>query len=145
MNNTASEATSPLKKCQVDIFITQRLLPGKARDYLFISEANKSEHWTRRSKRITAQHKLVWYGLSAKQPPGSIELPCSVVITRYGTKLYDDDNLIAAMKHVRDATANFLKPGLAPGKADDDKRIKWTCLQVATKDKEQHGIRIEIY
>jgi len=145
MNNTASEPNSPIKKCQIEIFIQQRLLPGKANDKLFNSEANKSEHWTRRSKRITAQHKLVWYGLSAKQPPGSIELPCSVVITRYGTKLYDDDNLIAAMKHVRDAIANFLKPGLAKGQADDDKRIKWTCLQSTIKDKSQHGIRIEIY
>lgn len=137
--NTSSQCIAPVKKCQVEVFILCN------RYFKIVSEANTSEHWTKKRKRIAAQHKVVFFSLAEKKPSGSIELPCEVIMTRYGSKLYDDDNLIAAMKHVRDSIANYINPGLAPGQADNDKRIKWTCLQVTVSDKNLHGIRIEIY
>ena len=54
-----------------------------------------------------------------------VQLPCTVTLRRCGKRDLDDDNLTGALKYVRDAIAEYLIPGLAPGRADNDRRIAW--------------------
>ena len=64
--------------------------------------------------------------------------PFTVVLTRYGKRELDDDNLASAFKYVRDGVAKAL------GVDDGDKsRVLWEYAQVAgSKD---YSVRIEIY
>lgn len=111
-------------------------------DIKTVSEANVSEHWTTRRKRITSQHKIIWHELHRILPSGKISLPCKITLTRYASKEMDDDNLPTSMKYIKDAVANFIKPGLAPGQADGDRRMTWQYNQVIAK--KPYGVRIEI-
>ena len=56
--------------------------------------------------------------------------PCRVTLTRIAPRDLDEhDNLPAAFKTIIDAIADRLVPGLAPGRADGDKRITWEFAQ----------------
>jgi hypothetical protein len=123
---------------QCDIFIRN------SATFKVVSEANLGEFWAKKRARVTMQHKVVFWELRCLKPILIVKLPCKVIMTRFGAKEMDSDNLISAFKHIRDAIANYIRPGLAPGKADDDKRITWECKQVIVKDRKQQGIRIEI-
>lgn len=64
-----------------------------------------------------------------------IELPASVTITREGPRTLDYDNFVTGAKSLRDNIANWLRPGLAPGRADDDEElIQWDYKQRKAKD-----------
>jgi len=110
------------------------LLPIKT-----ISEANTRDHWTKGYKR----HKLqkMWIRATFQGQINKIITPCHVILTRYGRKM-DDDNLISALKYVRDEIASQIKPGLAPGKADEGEDITWEYKQKAQNKVE---LRIEIF
>jgi hypothetical protein len=56
----------------------------------------------------------------------------TILLTRYGRRL-GSDNLVGGCKAVRDAVADVLIPGLAPGRADDDSRLFWAWNQVTSK------------
>lgn len=114
------------------IFDTQFLLETK-------SEANISEHWSKKSNRHKKQAKMVWFEMLSCP---FIIPPCKVSITRISPRTLDDDNLRTALKWIRDAIAEKIHPNLAPGRADDDKLIEWDYLQWKGKPK---AIRIEIY
>jgi len=129
-----SEDTKSADSCQLDVVIFTKL----------VSEANVCEHWTKKRKRVKGQQSLVKFLLSEQKPVGSIELPCQVTLTRYCMRKYDDDNLVSAFKHIRDQVANYLKPGLAPGQADNDDKISWVYRQV-NKTKNRGLIRIQIH
>jgi len=107
-----------------------------------ISEANSSLHWSKKHKL----HKMQKYYVKLFLNKG-LSLPCTVVLTRQAPRRLDDDNLVTALKYVRDAVADKLIPGLPPGQADDDNRIKWGYDQITSKKAEnghKYGVWIEI-
>jgi hypothetical protein len=97
-----------------------------------ISEANCSEHWSKKKKRHDIQKR--WIKVYFKNEGQFIPLPCHVKLTRLGKRLLDSDNLPVSMKWLRDEIANQLIPGLAAGRADDDKRITWEYAQEKSKE-----------
>ncbi len=71
-------------------------------------------------------------------------LPCFVKMVRIAPReLDEEENLRMSFKYIKDYIADFLIPGLARGRADGDKRIKWDYGQEKGKPK-QYSIRIEI-
>lgn len=117
---------------QIDVF-----LPIKT-----VTESNGSEHWTKKRKRAKTQHILVKSCLNCLQ--SKITLPCTVKLIRLGTRFLDDDNLVSSFKHVRDAIADHIHPGLAAGQADNDKNITWQYEQGKKGTSHNAGIRIVI-
>lgn len=107
------------------------------------SEANSSEHWTKKSKRHRLQKGWVKAAYHRDKPP--LEMSICVVMTRIAPRKLDEhDNLPMSMKYLADALAECKNPGLAIGRADDDKSIKWEYKQEKGKPRE-YAVRIEIY
>lgn len=102
------------------------------------SEANISEHWTKKRKRVCAQKTEIFFALfNAK-----ITTPCKITLIRQGGRKMDSDNLVISFKYVKDGISEHIRPGLAPGKADDDEElISWQYEQSSAKPK---GITIVI-
>ena len=85
------------------------------------SAANEREHWAVKANRAAVERQWVFLKLQSKgRPP---ELPVTVEFTRHGTRLLDDDNLVAAYKSCRDGVADWL------GVDDGDERITWIVKQ----------------
>lgn len=105
-----------------------------------ISEANAREHWAVKCKRKNHQKRSVMFFLGSSLKLGC--LPCTVKLTRIGKRKMDEDNLLGALKHVRDAVAELLHPGLAPGRADDSSDITWSYDQQIGKN---YAVVIEIF
>ena len=57
-------------------------------------------------------------------------------------RLLDDDNLAGSLKHLRDAIADSLLPGLKPGQADG--HFRWEYGQAHTSGTEGVIVRIEV-
>ena len=107
----------------------EKIIPLK-----IISEANKSEHWSKKSARHRKQKHMI--SLFLKPVISTISLPCHVELTRIAPRMLDEhDNLRSSLKWAVDAIAGLLLPNLEPGRADDDKRISWAYSQ------ERRGIR----
>lgn len=104
-----------------------------------ISEANSTEHWTKKSKRHRQQAFFIQCAL--KKNIASISLPCHIKITRKGKRKLDFDNLTISQKWVVDAVCDLLIPGLRAGRADNDPRITVSYSQEIS---DRYGIRIEI-
>lgn len=105
-----------------------------------ISEANSSEHWTKKNKRHQLQKwciKVAFLGWDFDQS-GKYHIK----MIRISPRFLDDDNLVSAFKHIRDSIAENLRPGKAAGQADNDKSLSWECSQ--EKGKPQM-VRIEFY
>lgn len=114
--------------------------PGMFLTMQIRSEANMREHWATKYRRSKEQKTFVttmmtifgfhWRGLNCPPPP------YSVILTRYGPKPFDDDNLARAFKSVRDAVASCLKVN------DGDS----TKISFITKQEKSpyYGVRIEI-
>lgn len=92
-----------------------------------VSEANSNEHWTKRHKRRKNQMIEIRNFFILHRP--TIKLPCTITLTRISPRILDDDNLVMSFKFIRDAIANEIHPGMAPGRADDDKQIAWKYSQ----------------
>lgn len=101
-----------------------------------ISEANTSEHWTKKAKRRKQQAFLVRYMFNRETT--KIELPCDITLTRLAPRMLDPDNLPCSMKSVQDEIADILVPekggwyrtkkGVVKrirGHADGDPRLTW--------------------
>ncbi len=137
-----TKPTKPRAK-KVDTFLPFSIIEGEGFKEIFIgvktvTEANGWEHWTKRHARHKSQAAHVRAALSWITSP--IPLPVSVTITRYAPYELDDmDNLPVSQKYVFDAICDFLIPGLNPGRADRDKRIKGKCEQVKSK---AYGVKI---
>lgn len=102
-------------------------LPVKA-----VSEANCSEHWTKKHKRHKAQKKLVY--LALRSFIDRIFLPCHIKLTRYGSRKLDKhDNLPISFKYILDMLCGMITGDLRPGRADDDDRISVSYDQVQNK------------
>ncbi len=91
-----------------------------------LESPNTSTCWQRKHLQDKHLKRAIYAYL---YPYGDIALPCVVTLKRYGKREMDYDNLVTAFKPVRDAVADYLIPGLAPGRADADKRITWRYLQ----------------
>lgn len=66
---------------------------------------NAREHWRVKAKRVKFERQCTAAALhGAARPP----IPCSVRLTRVGPGMLDDDNLVGAMKGVRDEVAAWL-------------------------------------
>ena len=85
------------------------------------STTNEREHWAVKAGRAKKERETAFLVLRAKERPP--ELPVTVELTRHGTRLLDDDNVVASMKHVRDGVADWL------GVDDGDARITWVVKQ----------------
>jgi hypothetical protein len=70
-------------------------------------------------------------------------LPVVIILTRISSRKLDDDNLPTAFKWIRDSIADYIIPGLKPGRADDNKGLTFVYRQEKGKPKEQ-AIRIQI-
>lgn len=106
-----------------------------------VSEANSSEHWTKKSKRHKSQKRFIrlW---SLENNIKATTLPCTIRLTRLAPGNLDaDDNLRMAFKWIKDFIADEILPGQAPGRADSDKRITWEYSQEKSVI---YAIRIEI-
>lgn len=108
---------------------------------LMVSECNKSEHWAIKSKRHKQQKAVVRYFFNPYLE--SVKLPISIRIVRISPRTLDFDNMVGGLKWVRDALAEGLISGLAPGRADGDERITWDYAQEKGKVRE-YAIRIEM-
>jgi len=111
-------------------------LPG----LLTVSESNTREHWTKAHARHKKQKEIVLLQMLAQSVPK--KLPVAITFVRLGPRCLDDDNLASAFKYIRDTVADYLIPGLAPGRADNDPRITWHYEQEKSSIK---GIKIRFY
>ncbi len=117
-----------------------------------VSEANRHEHWSAASKRHRSQQLTVrlsfWHYMTL------YKLPAIVTITRLAPRVLDDDNLVSALKWIRDELAEIMLPDIPAhymcchgrimsqkGRCDSDPRIKWRYDQEKRKE---YGVRIEI-
>lgn len=109
--------------------------------YKLPSEANLSDHWTKKMKRKKKlQGLLLAYLPDLKQ----IKLPCEIILTRISPRSLDYDNLVYAFKPCLDKVCSLLIPGLAPGRADGDPRIKNIIYKQEKGNKKEYAIKIEI-
>lgn len=71
---------------------------------------NEREHFAVRAKRTEREHEEVgWHLVRHARQHGKPKVPCSVLLTRMApSNGLDDDNLVGALKGVRDAVAKFL-------------------------------------
>lgn len=106
------------------------------------SEANSSEHWTKKAKRHRLQKKWIKAAFLKEKP--QIQLPCTVVLVRLAPRALDcQDNLPCSMKYIVDAIAEELTNNYVPGRADGDKRITWEYRQEKGNPRE-YAVKIEI-
>ena len=67
---------------------------------------NNREHFAIRAARVKSERHAVGWCLKGKPKP---TLPCSVILTRVAPSAgTDDDNLVGALKSVRDQVAEWL-------------------------------------
>jgi hypothetical protein len=105
------------------------------------SEANLREHWRTRVKRKKEMKRAVifmWRNAQIR----NIKPPVVIKLVRQAPRRLDDDNLVAAFKTIRDAVADLIIPGLAPGRADDKEGLQFSYEQEKSK---KYGVRIEAY
>jgi hypothetical protein len=70
-----------------------------------ISEANNTDHWTKKRQRTIALQFAIIAELKNKF---EFPFPCIVTFERVGKKFLDDDNLIHAFKHCKDQVAELI-------------------------------------
>lgn len=117
-----------------------------------VSEANTSEHWTKKRQR----HKQQQFFIRSlfRRETSETPLPCVITMTRVSPRLLDDDNLRTAFKWIRDEISECIFPEKTShyisksgrkikikGRADSDPRIKWEYAQEKGKTL---GVKIEI-
>ena len=119
-----------------------------------VSEANCSEHWSKKNNRHKSQKKSIWWAF--KSMGTKIPLPCVIKLTRISPRTLDDDNLSMSLKWIRDSISEHIFPEKTigrsrkiPGKsvklagrADDDERISW---QYGQEKGNPQSIRIDIF
>ena len=105
-----------------------------------VSEANSSEHWSKKCKRHQTQKKLVKWLLTYKKPLN--QTPLTITLTRVAPRYMDPSNLVSSFKYIEDACAEYFHPGLAPGRADGFGDIQFIHKQIKGNPKE-YKIKIE--
>lgn len=98
-----------------------------------MSESNCNENWKTRH----ARHKKQKMGISLSLSPHikKVVLPCSIEFVRFGPRQLDrQDNLPMSFKWICDCVCSLLRPGLAPGRADDSLDISFAYDQHKSKE-----------
>lgn len=98
------------------------------------SEMNVMQHWTAKHRKRKSQIWAVrsaWLALKDK----NVDLPSLIILCRHSPRKLDDDNLVGAFKWIRDAIADLLIPGKAPGQADKSTKLKFEYKQEKSKKK----------
>ena len=91
------------------------------------SEANLQEHWSKKHKRKKDIKRAILIALAGVEKPS---LPCYITLTRIAPRSLDSaDNMGMACKSAIDTVADWLIPGLAPGRADGDPELKFELKQ----------------
>ena len=106
------------------------------------SSANLREHWTKKRTRDNVQELQIRLALReniAKPKP-----PLRAVLTRIAPKALDYDNLVSSLKRAVDTVADWITPGLAPGRADSVEGVEFFFKQERGKVRE-YGLKIEIW
>jgi hypothetical protein len=89
-------------------------------------------HWTKIAKARKSEREAAWYVV-----PSGLKPPLTVTLTRIAPRMFDDDNLGAAFKSIRDGIAD--KVGVDDGSA----QIAFKYAQRRGKPKE-YAIEISI-
>lgn len=95
-------------------------------------------HWSARSARAAAQRhgaRLTMKGLMRKPPEAA---GYRIRMTRVAQRKLDDDNLAAALKHIRDGIADWI------GINDGSDRLLWQCADVSA-GRAVYGVLIEVW
>jgi hypothetical protein len=101
------------------------------------SETNMREHWSARHKRRRAQRNAAWAVTCEPVVLGLATLPAVVTLTRIAPRRLDSDNLLGALKAIRDGVADAL------GVDDADPRLRWVYQQ-ESGGKGRYGVRIAL-
>lgn len=96
-----------------------------------VSEANQREHWAARYRRKEDQQDFMKLVLPMAGRFLKGALVKLIRLERYG-KTLDPDALPGSFKHVQDAIADWLLPGLLPGRADA--HFKWDYVEAVDAD-----------
>lgn len=110
-----------------------------------IVSPNIQQHWTKQRKRNKTHQGFISAVFNSLQVSKRILMPCHILLIRKSSRKFDEDNLVAAFKWVKDAIANHFIPGLQPGRADGDKRLTWEYAQEYRHSKEGRAIQVCIY
>ena len=106
-----------------------------------ISEANCFQPWRTKYQRHETQKKNIYWTLSPIKQ--NIKLPCTVLMIRHAPgSLDEDDNLRMALKWIKDAIAELLTGDYIPGRADNNKEIKWQYQQ---EKKDYYAVEVKIF
>lgn len=106
------------------------------------SEANSSEHWTKKAKRHRLQKQWIKAAFLKERP--QIAIPCAIVLVRIAPRKLDvHENLPMSFKYITDAICEYIYPGLKPGQADGKGGISFEFRQEKGKPRE-YAVRIEI-
>jgi len=106
------------------------------------SEANSREHWHKKAQRHSMQKMAVKSFMNVDRP--DIRSPCLIKLTRIAPRKLDRyENLPMSMKYILDQICDYIHPGKAAGRADDDPNIHVEYSQEKGLPKE-YAIRIEI-
>lgn len=103
-----------------------------------ISEANARDHWRVKNARKKAQQEETMVAMHNALRGRTIDLPCTVKLTRVGAKTLDTDNLSGSFKGVRDCIA--FKMSVDDGDVD---KIQFEYDQVAIGIRE-YSVKVEI-
>jgi len=114
-----------------------------------ISEANNTDHWTKKYKRKKNIHWAVNAALLNTYQ--SFPIPATITLQRIGKKTLDFDNLVHAFKAVKDIIAkiiidqvdsNIQKP---IGLYDADPRLSWQYTQTTQSKNSKINTQIGFY
>ena len=106
-----------------------------------VSEANCSEHWSKKHKRHRLQKLAIKSALQNLQYMP--KFPVHVKFIRQSPRLLDKhDNLPMSFKFLYDAFCDYCIPGLRAGRADDTDQISVEYDQIKSKN---YAITVEIY
>lgn len=105
-------------------------------------------HWAVQRRAVAAQKAAVKLALSQLGTATRGELRAAPVVrvrlTRLGGKRMDSNGLCAAVKWCEDAVAEWLRPGLPAGRADDEARGVRTQYPPGQEPGGPFGVRIEL-
>lgn len=94
-----------------------------------VSEANCTQHWTKKSARHKSQQRFIRLAFSNYVP--LVKMPCTVTLARLSPRLLDDDNLVSAFKWVRDELSDCLFgiQSNLKGRSDSNPLVTWKYAQ----------------
>lgn len=105
-----------------------------------VSEMNRRDHRMVLHKRKKSQQ--LWTTVVFPPHLRGYGKPVSIHLTRIGPRMMDKGNNVASFKHVEDALADLIFPGLAAGRADQN--INFTWSQHKGKPKE-YAVLVQIF